>query len=1058
MFRIVPIDPSKPAGKKRGRPLHVSLSTSSHDHTDPAMAGIILTIGRSGCDVNFPDMDQVDSVSASLDGDPSRHTIQISATVDTGSQLISEITSDYTLSLEKTLYDLTWAVSVTVDGGRSYARMVPYDCNLPGLDGRKIQNVPLSTSLGELTKAWPLPSRIHFRFVVSDAESEVRRPRIGDEGPHQILRLVTTRPDLIGRSWPMKNRDGTDGVRSYMPARSRAEREACRAASDGIVLVVEQGDRCDPRIPLTRILNGKQPESSRKITLRVVGYGKRLIDKRPFMVKIRETQTVFDLMTSIEERRKISLALQCLSHKGRELSDVTAKLVDCALEDGTTLILTQRRTPKPVSAPAVVSTRRSIKTSKRRHHLPGPGARMALTSLSLLGDADLTKNGQKAAPWARALPVASIGELDYVRLGSVRSDQTTDRLCSMVEIKRLPINLCPSKVDARTRSQIEAIGPILGVTLADSAIGFNPTPFDSLLGRTHLLVSANTEKHSPTIKSLSAWCLNVPIVTTDFVFKGLADRKSSRDPLPEASTYSPWKGGGSGIEYSQAILAEEEGKGPCHGRRDPLKGFLFISLTPMEVEGLVLAAGATIFRAYLLHDTLFRDIEWIDLKKSEGWPREGDPMGGRVAVIDPMLDVFQPRLQFLDQYGFPRVFTHEIVSAINRMEGSIHGNLLRGVISVQPAKFRLRWENRKISVDNLPPDALRLILQDYVGGPTKDMLTLLRLSLSSKGLQKCIFQDSPFLWTRIDFSTLDLKFRKRLRDKQLETLLKRTNAVEVTKYLNLKNCRGLRGSGITPLRGSKTLLEIDLRFSGDSHTHNDPVLDVDTICSVLESMPPFVGTFSSTNAGLRRIEMHLFISGKKIRISKERRASIDKLEALEKRFGYLLAKGSCCADCGVSIYEREKASLSAYVLENYSEERQEEWVGEEAQYCFCPGCEDMVCGKDKEGCREVQWCDKCGIRRCQACKKMNSCVSCDETYCCQTLIQCGECNDFQCTDCAHYGEHTNTRTCFSCDATRCTECRAFDICESCEKHFCRGLHGTLACSGELSRMPSCILR
>ena len=262
----------------------------------------------------------------------------------------------------------------------------------------------------------------------------------------------------------------------------------------------------------------------------------------------------------------------------------------------------------------------------------------------------------------------------------------------------------------------------------------------------------------------------------------------------------------------------------------------------------------------------------------------------------------------------------------------------------------------------------------------------------------------------------------------------------------------MRGSGIAPLRGSNTLLEIDLRFSGASHTHKDPVLDADTICSVLESMPPFVGTFRSNRVGLRGLEMSVFDTGKHIRISKERKASIDKLEALEKRFGAHLANGSCCADCGVSIYERQKASLSSYVLEKYSKDRQDEMIGEEAQFCFCSGCDDMVCGDHKEGCREIQWCDDCGIRRCQGCRKMVSCRTCEETYCCQTLIQCGECSDTQCDDCARYGDSINTLTCFSCDATHCTECRAFDFCGTCERPFCRGLHGTLACSGELARM------
>ncbi len=118
MFRVVPIDPSKPAGKKRGRPLHVSLSTSSHDHTDPEKAGIILTIGRTGCDVNFPNMDKVDNIGAQLGSDPSHHGIKISATVSGLGP--TRYTSDYQISLDKNLYDLQGVVPVPVRWGVWY--------------------------------------------------------------------------------------------------------------------------------------------------------------------------------------------------------------------------------------------------------------------------------------------------------------------------------------------------------------------------------------------------------------------------------------------------------------------------------------------------------------------------------------------------------------------------------------------------------------------------------------------------------------------------------------------------------------------------------------------------------------------------------------------------------------------------------------------------------------------------------------------------------------------------------------------------------------------------
>ena len=133
MFRIVPIDPSRPSGRKRGRPLHVSLFTSAHDHSDPANAGIVLTVGRTGCDVNFPDMDGVDSGGGGLP----RRTVKITAAVlevSGSGPRVPRHTGEYALSLDKNLFDLAWAAAATTDGGRSYGRTVPSRTTAPCRD------------------------------------------------------------------------------------------------------------------------------------------------------------------------------------------------------------------------------------------------------------------------------------------------------------------------------------------------------------------------------------------------------------------------------------------------------------------------------------------------------------------------------------------------------------------------------------------------------------------------------------------------------------------------------------------------------------------------------------------------------------------------------------------------------------------------------------------------------------------------------------------------------------------------------------------------------------
>ena len=582
------------------------------------------------------------------------------------------------------------------------------------------------------------------------------------------------------------------------------------------------------------------------------------------------------------------------------------------------------------------------------------------------------------------------------------------------------MNFCPSRISASLRSEIEAVAPSIGLTLADSAIGFNSSSHP-YLNRTHLLLPGDLDKQVPTMKSLSAWCLKVPIVSTDFILNGLLERRDSSTPLPEVKLYSPWKGE-SGVLYSDAITAEQEGNGKCQGRRDPLKGFTFISLLPIETEGLVLAAGARVFRAYCLRDDKFFDGTWL---QSMNDPRLGMR---RIVAIGESAQKVQLRLQFIREASIPIILSNEIVSAVNRMEGvviDVSGKAISG-LDVRSMYFRTLWEITKVSFDNLPPDAIRLILRGFLGGPTKDLISLIRLSASSRGLQRCVFSEAPFLWTVLDLSKVEKKYRKRIRDHQLESLLRRTNAVSVTKKLSLNGCLGLRGTGIAPLLGSTVLQEIDLRFCGGDQSLQDPIPDADIICRVIESMPPFTRPVGiSALCGLRRIERDSSPT-RAVLMSSSRKVSLEKLADLESRFGTQLASALCCKDCQGSI----RVGL-----------------GFEASQTFCFECKDVVCGDQNKGCREVQCCDYCDAQACTKCKIMNTCRSCTETYCCYEIVKCGGCGGVQCSDCAQENDFVVTETCNACGETRCSNCRTMDFCRGCEKDFC-GLHNTIACSGE----------
>ena len=1032
MFRIVPIDPSMPSDKNRGRPLHVSLSTSSHDHTDPDQAGIILTIGRTGCDVNFPNAPIVKpaetasrkyrmrSIDAKFigwcleDDSPLSKTVYVDMETDT-------------------LESLTRVAAL--QSGWSYPCLAPYDCNIRGLDEKRIQKLPLSTPLAELAPILPLNIRITFEYT---REAAVR---LTGCGPNQILRLVTNRTELIQRTWKSPAAGG--GIRRFMPARNDAEHKACDAAADGIILVVEQGGDCDPRTPWTHIFGGKQELLAKMLRFKVEAFGRKNWDNRSLDVCLYADSPVRLLMIYINQERRVPPEFQRLWFRGRALDDPTKTLADCGIQRGSVVLLNRRQ--KADLCLSFTPTQDDPVKSTLANHKITINESVILTSLSLPSDNDVKESALKHGPME--IVGTTTCKTVAVELGCMRT-QSSDRIYT-VEIERVPLNLCPSSsVAAKDLSSIIALAPSLGISLADSAIGFNPTPCNDLLRRTHLLMPSDETKQKSTIKSLSAWCLNVPIVTTDFVLEGLAKRRNSRMPLIDANRYVVW-GGRSGISYSDAIIDEENGNGPCHGRRDPLKGFLFVSLAPMEVEGLVLAAGAVVYRAYMLDTDAFYSGKWIDeLRAAEENPKGEGLVGGRVVVINSQLRKTRSHCQLLASLRLPIVSSHQIFTAITKMQGVVFddaGNTIEASPGFKSLPFRTEWLIATVPMDGLPSDAIRLIFNDYIGGAANDILSLVRISTCSKGLQRCIFQDSPFLWEEINMNNVEEKYQKRFRDKHLEAILRRSNSVLLTQRLSLNGCRALRGSGIAPLRGSTMLKEIYLTFRGGEQTHRDPILDADTICEVLGSMPPLVNSAASNPLiGLKRIEFDSLDFDRPVLISKNRRASKDKLEAFLVRFGSQLSHATRCVDCQIPIRSRVEEITGAAASEN--------WISSEARICFCPHCKGIVCGNKDSGCRKVNFCDSCGSNGCNKCQEMEECRLCEEIYCvdCSEVTKCGQCNLGHCEDCAFGGE-IETTTCEACGEIRCSLCREMDFCDKCNLYICRNHNDMIRCACEYDR-------
>jgi len=914
MFRIVPVtNATDPGGGVRGEPLHVSLSASSSSSSDDgggSDAGKILTVGRSGCDVNFSD-------------DP--------------------------------LFFIL--------------RLV------------KLPETSTSTSRG------------------SDASS----------------------------------------ARNFMEPRDDEEWAACRAASDGMIVVAENHATSGGTI----IDGGKETGNKKVITLYVEGYGKEF-DGDVFPISFYSSDPLADLKYTIQEKIGIPDELQRIYVAGRDLDDMPGwrTLEECSIKNRMKILVAFRSSPP--SQGRKDTPEYSPKSSQRRHyiHPDNKNQRFIISSLSLPSENDVYGAAKDQGPLVAASR-PTIDELPSVNICVAPKLKSIAPILSYhsssyIEITRIPVNLCPD----RTGSLLT--NPRVGYGISDSAIGLNSTPYHPYLARTHLL--ASNEPNKASIKSLSAWCLNVPIVTSDYVLKGLAHRLEGSKPLPHTAAYL--RDDSHGIGYSDAFQKEEQGVGPCHGRRDPLKGFLFVSLVPSETEGLVLAAGATVFRAYMISDDIFFSGAWLDrLETASTSPllASGNKKtrlfsartGGVVVQLDSSGHKLFKRKEFLCQRNVRVILTSVIIAAINKMEGRLvdcKGAELVGRKDMPSASFRLGWLP-KISFDALPPDALRRILGDFIGGSTKDMISLIRLASCSKALQRCVYRESTFLWTTIDFTSVDEKFRNRLRDKALEALLRHTNTPPVTTELGLFSCRALKGSGLRPLLGSTVLQEIDLRFCCGQHDHRDPIPDAKTICCTIKSMPPFVPT--NTQGGIKAIRMDSYDFPRSVFMSTIRRTSISLMTGLQRSLGYKLANTLNCADCRTSLY-------NCLTPSEEPESSEKDLVSSEARRSFCFRCKDAVCGRN-DGCRKMQICADCNAQTCTSCAKEKPCRTCSEWSCCSGMLTCEKCGLVQCDSCN--GDEIVTHECSVCRIVRCSSCQDFTYCDECSANFCQEHDSTQECAG-----------
>ena len=162
---------------------------------------------------------------------------------------------------------------------------------------------------------------------------------------------------------------------------------------------------------------------------------------------------------------------------------------------------------------------------------------------------------------------------DKARNGSVVIQVGT----ALFRVTRVSLEFCLSRLQAKEKKEMEELGREIGVSVT--------TTFDC--DTITYLVSPDM---SSTAKSISAWALDVPTVTVEFL-RAFAKRTKIEDPLPKYQDYE-----------APASESKIENELAPSKRRRILGGYKVLSLMPSEGEVMCQCTGAAIIPLYRTGD------------------------------------------------------------------------------------------------------------------------------------------------------------------------------------------------------------------------------------------------------------------------------------------------------------------------------------------------------------------------------------------------------------------------------------------------------------------------
>lgn len=294
----------------------------------------------------------------------------------------------------------------------------------------------------------------------------------------------------------------------------------------------------------------------------------------------------------------------------------------------------------------------------------------------------------------------------------------------------------------------------------------------------------------------------------------------------------------------------------------------------------------------------------------------------------------------------------------------------------------------------------------FLPAPSK---VLFAIALSDDDAGRAIIQGEQ--WDILDFGGAGDSLASKITDDILQTILLCIGANIKLKRLKLTGCINITGFGLSPLRGSAVLEQVDLCLVAD---HKSPVIDPDPLLSCEHVLPILDSIIGRDDNVLRSIIFPQ--SWRKTRGGNAVRKIVGGNTVLngflERCNEVFSGRNVTCPGCdGGEVALGEETFEDWFPLQgpHYGE-----------QYYTCRSCLKHSCYacEDENGKGLLKYCIHCKMDYCRECEPIEKCVVCEKDYCgeCASMEECADCNNFYCGACKSMEE------CVQCGDKCCIGC------------------------------------